>query len=121
MSDPENLGNKGEDLAVEYLSNNGYRILNRNWKWGRNEIDVIAENNEFIVFAEVKTRTADFMDDPLNAITRSKQNAIIFAAEGYMKRMGKDKECRFDVITIIMKGNDYTIEHIPDAFYPSLK
>ncbi|HLN20284.1 MAG TPA: YraN family protein [Bacteroidales bacterium] len=121
MTDSKSLGDKGEELAVSFLAGNGFRILHRNWCWGKNEIDVIAEKDEFIVFVEVKTRTGDFFDDPVNAINRAKQRSIILAAEGYMKRWGNDKECRFDVVTVIIKNNDSKIEHIPDAFYPTLR
>lgn len=121
MSESKNLGNKGEDLAVEYLKKEGYRIIHRNWQWGRNEIDIIAENKDYIVFTEVKTRTEDFMDDPLNSVTRAKQRSIMFAAEGYLKISGTEKECRFDIITVIRKGEVYRIDHLPDAFYATLK
>lgn len=121
MADPKKIGPEGEELAAGYLVSKGYKILERNWIRGRNEIDIIAKGEGFIVFVEVKTRTEDFLDEPVNSVTRNKQNSIIFAAEGYMRRLGYDMECRFDVITIVLKKNDYSIEHIPDAFYPTLR
>jgi putative endonuclease len=121
MAESHNLGQKGEDLATEHLKNAGFRILCRNWKWGRHEIDIIAENKDFIVFTEVKTRTDDYQMHPVTAITKEKQKSIILAAEGYIRRFNVDKESRFDVITIIKKINDYQIEHIEDAYYPTLR
>jgi putative endonuclease len=121
MSTSQELGIKGEELATGYLSKNGYRILARNWKCGRLEIDIIAENDEFIVFVEVKTRSADPLDPPVNAITREKQKGLVWAADAYIKRYGINKESRFDVITLIEKGEDFEITHIPYAFYPSLR
>ncbi|HEX2970309.1 MAG TPA: YraN family protein, partial [Bacteroidales bacterium] len=112
---------KGEELAADFLKDNGYRILFRNFSYGRHEIDIIAENNEFIVFAEVKTRTEDPLDPPANAINRDKQKSIIAAADAYVKRYKIDKESRFDVITVISKGDDFEITHIQYAFYPSLR
>ena len=121
MAESHNLGKKGEDLAVEYLKNAGFKILFRNWVWGKNEIDIIAENKDFIVFAEVKTRSDDFQMHPITAITRAKQKSIIWAADGYIGKYNIDKESRFDVITVIKKIEDYEIDHIENAFYPTLR
>lgn len=121
MADSHNLGKKGEDQALDFLNKEGYKILFTNWKWGRHEIDIIAENNEFIVFVEVKTRSDDFRMDPVTAVTREKQRSIITAANGYLQRYGIDKESRFDVITVVKTSDSYNIKHIPDAFYPTLK
>jgi putative endonuclease len=121
MAESHDLGQKGEDLAAEYLKKAGYKILFRNWKWGKHEIDIIAENKDFIIYVEVKTRTDDFQMHPVTAITKEKQKSIIWAAEGYIQRYKIDKENRFDVLTIIRKNNDFEIEHIEDAFYPTLR
>ncbi len=121
MSDSKNLGNKGEDLAADFLKKNGYRILFRNFRYGKYEVDIIAENKEFLVFVEVKTRAENPLDPPANAITRDKQKAMIWAAEAYVKRYSIEKESRFDVIIVIQKGDDFEITHMPYAFYPSLR
>jgi putative endonuclease len=121
MAESHDLGQKGEDLAVEYLKNAGFKIIARNWKWGKHEIDIIAENKDFIIFAEVKTRTDDYQMHPVTAITREKQKSIIWAADGYIKKYNIDKESRFDVLTIIKKSENFEIDHIEDAFYPTLR
>lgn len=121
MSESHDLGKKGEDLAVEYLKNAGFKILYRNWKWGKHEIDIIAENKDFVVFAEVKTRSEDYQEHPVTAITREKQKSIIWAAEGYIKKFNIDKDSRFDVLTIIKMSENFEIDHIEDAFYPTLR
>jgi putative endonuclease len=121
MSESHNLGQKGEELAAEYLKKAGCKILFCNWKWGKHEIDIIAENKDFIIYTEVKTRSDDFQMHPLTSITKEKQKSIILAAEGYIKRYKIDKESRFDVITIIKKSDDFEINHIEDAFYPTLR
>jgi len=121
MAESHNLGKKGEDLAVEHLKKNGYTILRRNWKAGRLEIDIIAENKDFIVFVEVKTRTEDFMEKPQDAINREKQRSMILAADNYIRWNSIDKESRFDVIIVIKKGEEFQIGHIEDAFYPTLR
>jgi putative endonuclease len=121
MAESHNLGQKGEDLAVDFLKKGGFKILFRNWKWGKHEIDIIAENKEVVVFAEVKTRRDDFRMHPRTAVTSEKQKSIIWAADGYLKKFNIDKDCRFDVITVIKKGDAFEIDHIEDAFYPTLR
>jgi putative endonuclease len=121
MAESHNLGQKGEDVAVEHLKKAGFKILSKNWKWGKHEIDIVAENKDFIVFAEVKTRAEDFHMHPVTAITRDKQKSIIFAADGYIRKFNIDKESRFDVITVIKKNEEFDVDHIEDAFYPTLR
>jgi putative endonuclease len=120
MADSHELGLKGEDLAVEHLKKAGYKILNQNWVWGKNEIDIIAENDQFIVFVEVKTRKQDYHLHPMQAVTHSKQRSIIFAASGYIKKFAIDKESRFDIITVIETKDGYNVDHLTDAFYVTL-
>ncbi len=117
MAESHDLGQKGEELALEHLKKSGYKILYLNWVWGKNEIDIIAENNEYIVFVEVKTRKDDFHLHPVLAVSHQKQRAIIFAASGYLKRFGIDKESRFDIITVIETKDSFEIDHIENAFY----
>jgi putative endonuclease len=121
MSDTQHLGLKGEELAAGYLEKKGYRILFRNWKYGRHEIDIIAEDKESIIFVEVKTRAEDFRLHPSKAVTSEKQRAVIFAADAYMQRSKTEKESRFDIISIIKKDDSFDIEHIERAFYPTLR
>jgi putative endonuclease len=121
MSESFNLGKQGEELAADHLKKAGYTIRHRNWKFGRKEIDLIAENSDFIVFVEVKTRTDDYQVHPVSAVTSEKQRLIIYAADGYLQRYNIKKECRFDVITIINKEDSFSIDHIEDAFYPTLR
>lgn len=121
MAESHDLGKKGEDLAVDHLRQAGYKILFRNWKWGKNEIDIIAEHANQIVFVEVKTRTDDFQMHPVTAINREKQKSIIYAADGYIQKYSIDKESRFDIIIIIKKDEIFEVDHIEDAFYPTLR
>ena len=121
MADSHNLGQKGEDLAVKYLEDAGYKILHRNWVSGKREIDIVAENKDFIVFVEVKTRADNYQMHPVTAITAEKQRSIIFAADNFIRKYDIGKESRFDVITVIIKGNRQEIDHIEDAFYPTLR
>jgi putative endonuclease len=121
MSESHNLGQKGEDLAADHLEKAGFKILLRNWKWGKNEIDLIAENRDFIIFVEVKTRNDDYQMHPVTAVTKEKQKSIIRAANGYLQKFNIDKEGRFDIITVIKSSDTFNIDHIEGAFYPTLR
>lgn len=121
MAESHSLGIKGEDIAADHLKGKGYRILHRNWKSGKRELDIVAENKNFIVFAEVKTRSDDNLIHPRHAVTSEKQKSMIYAAEGYIKRYNINKESRFDIISIISDGKSTRVEHIEDAFYPTLR
>jgi putative endonuclease len=121
MSESQLLGQKGEELAADFLIAAGFKILFRNWQWGRHEIDIIAENKDYIVFVEVKTRSDDYLVEPGASINRDKRRGIVSAANGYLQRFKIDKEARFDIITIIQSIDSHKIDHIEDAFYPTLR
>lgn len=121
MNESQSLGQKGENEAALYLEKKGYRIRHRNWKSGRLELDIIAENHDFVVFVEVKTRTGVIMIQPGEVVPYQKQKSIIYAAEGYIKRYNLDKESRFDIIRVVNRNNTFEIEHIEGAFYPTLR
>ncbi len=120
MSDRASLGRRGEELAAGYLMKNGYTIRDRNWRSGKTEIDIIAENNAFIIFVEVKTRAADYQVHPAEAVNVPKQRTIINAASNYINRNGLVKEARFDIITVINRGTGLEIDHIENAYYPTI-
>lgn len=69
-----------------------------------------------IVFVEVKTRSEDFLVDPASAVTKEKQRILVYLADSYIKWFNVSKECRFDVISVVMKENDFEIDHIENAF-----
>ena len=121
MAESHSLGEKGEELAAGHLKEKGYKILHRNWKSGKMELDIVAENNDYIVFVEVKTRSYEMMLQPRDLVPREKQKMMIFAAEAYIRRYNINKESRFDVITVISRGREFEIDHIENAFYPTLR
>jgi putative endonuclease len=120
MSDKASLGIRGEELAAGWLRQHGYTIRDRNWRSGRTEIDIIAENSEYIVFVEVKTRSADYQVSPADAVNVPKQRTIIFAASNYINNYRISLEARFDIITVIFSGQQWEIDHIENAFYPTM-
>ncbi|HKK40888.1 MAG TPA: YraN family protein [Bacteroidales bacterium] len=121
MAESHDLGEKGEALAVKHLADRGFRIMARNWTWGKHEIDIIAEKDDTVVFAEVKTRSDNYMIPPATAVNKAKQKSLILAAEGYIKRYNVNLESRFDIITVVKSDSGFEIEHIEDAFYPTLR
>lgn len=124
---PHDLGRQGEITAVSHLVEKGYRILHRNYRYRRNEIDIIAMDKNTLCFIEVKTRSSDVKGHPLEAVAPDKQKEIIRAASAYLTGLpGPEPDCRFDVIAIIAytfvngKISDFDLEHVVDAFMVDL-
>lgn len=117
MADHNDLGKKAEDLAAEYLIKNGHRILVRNFRYQKAEIDIISEKDNLIVVSEVKARSTDFFILPQEAVTKGKIKSIVTAANHFMEEFNRNQEVRFDIISVLPdKNKNLTIEHIPDAF-----
>lgn len=114
------LGNTGEQIAADYLKSQGYDILHTNWHWGHKELDVVARKGQMLVVVEVKTRQNTVWQMPHEAVSRKKQRNIVLAADAYVSRLKDDYDVRFDVISVVWNGGRYTVEHIEDAFGPSL-
>ena len=111
------LGKKGENLAANYLINKGYRVLSRNFRYRKAEIDIIARKEDTLAMIEVKTRNESFYEGIAETISIKKRNLIVSAADHYVTVNALDLDVRFDVITLIKKDQGFLIEHIPDAFY----
>ena len=121
MAEHNELGRQGEEIALEHLRKLGYIILDKNWRAGRNELDIIARDKDFLVIVEVKSRQNSNFAEPEEAVTRDKQNALIRAANAYIYRKNVNLETRFDIISIIHNARETRINHIKDAFYPRLR
>lgn len=119
MSLHNELGKWGEMVAREYLLAQGYAIDCINRRIGKVEVDFIARKDNYICFVEVKTRSTDIVD-PAEAIDMRKRRRMIQAADMYMRGVKEPLEPRFDLIFIIGSPDGYTLEHLPDAFYPTL-
>lgn len=118
MAEHNQIGAKGESLAVDLLRKNGYTILDENWRSGRNELDIVARIGETMVFVEVKTRSTSFFGDPSEAVSSAKQKRIIQAANDYLDKNEIELEARFDVISIVTSAKEQILDHMEDAFYP---
>lgn len=117
MADHNELGALGEDEAVKFLIKNGYQIRERNWRFAKAEIDIIAENDNWLVMVEVKTRSNDSFGNPEEFVSKAKQKHIIRAANSYLELFPTEKDTRFDIISIVIEPK-FLLEHIPEAFYP---
>lgn len=111
------FGKSGEEIATSHLIARGYRILARNYRFRRYEIDIVARKENVLVFIEVKTRSSRSFGSPLFSITHTKTKRIIEAATAYVER-GKlaHLQVRFDVITLFLKDGSAVIDHIENAF-----
>jgi putative endonuclease len=117
MVDTRSRGTEGEDLAVAYLEGLGYRIHKRNYRFGRGEIDIVAQDGETLVFIEVKARRSNSFGDPEEAVTLRKRRQIRKIAHGYLfERRIDDRECRFDVIAVGYESGKPVLRHIEQAF-----
>lgn len=113
----QGTGKAGEDAAVDYLTKKGYRILERNFRFERGEIDIVAEDGDVLVFVEVKARSTHQFGEPEDALTPRKQEYLRRTAEGYLFSHDiDDRECRFDVIAIDIHGARMEIRHLEEAF-----
>jgi putative endonuclease len=119
MTPSDELGKKGEEIAVGYLKKEGYKILTRNWFYDHKEIDIIARQGEEIVVVEVKTREGDYFEEPWEAVSTRKIRNLVEAADAWLNQRNIDLETRFDVISIIFSDDvHYELTHFPGAFIP---
>ena len=121
MAEHNELGKKGEDLAAEYLRQNGYKILDRNWTFQKAEIDIIAQKESIVAIVEVKTRSSLDFGSPQDFVKPKKIQLLIKAVNAYINDREKDFEddlnIRFDIVAIHKTGETFAIEHLTDAFY----
>ena len=121
LTDKRKLGNLGEDAACKYLKRHGYKITKRNYVANGHEVDIIAENKEYICFVEVKTRTlpkeGEIEQRPSSAVTPEKQMSVISAARFYLGVFFDPRMARFDVAEVYVKdGRISEINYIENAF-----
>ncbi|MCX5887195.1 MAG: YraN family protein [Proteobacteria bacterium] len=111
------IGQKGENLAVEYLQKLGYKVLERNYRCKLGEVDIIALDNDTLVFIEVRTRSSLDFGLPQESINRRKRHQISKVALEYMiRRKLKNIPARFDVVAISLEPGKEKVDHIKDAF-----
>lgn len=113
----QNIGKAGEDYTAQWLQSQGFRIVARNFHSRYGEIDIIAENGEYIVFTEVKARRFGAMVSPLEAVTLQKQKKILLTAQVYLMKSQIALQPRFDVAAVtVLKQGEWKLEYYPNAF-----
>lgn len=117
MAEHNDLGKLGEDLAVEFLLKNGYEILETNWTFQKAEIDIIAKKENTLAIIEVKTRSSIDFGLPQDFVKPKKIQLLVKAVNEYVISNNLDFEVRFDIIAIHKEGQNFSIEHLIDAFY----
>ncbi len=111
------LGKKGEQLAVNFLSKKGYEIIERNYRFDKAEVDIIAKKKEILAIVEVKTRSSIDFGNPQDFVKPKQIQRLVKAVDEYVTINGLDVEVRFDIIAIVKKGKSFEIEHLENAFY----
>lgn len=118
----QRIGNIGEDTACRFLTSEGHTILERNWRSGHLEIDIISVDSEGIHFVEVKTRRNHIQAPPQDNVNTLKQRHIAVAAKRYLKTAKgnafQNVECFFDVVAVTIIGKSITTEWFPQAYIP---
>ena len=117
MAQHNKLGKKGEQLAVDYLLQNGYDIVERNYRFDKAEVDIIAKIKDTLAIVEVKTRSTTDFGNPQDFVKPKQIQRLVKAVDEYVTVNNLDVEVRFDIIAIVKNGNTYYIEHLKDAFY----
>lgn len=117
MAEHNELGKQGEQIAVDYLLEKGYEIVQRNYQARKAEIDIIAKKEHWLIVVEVKTRTSIDFGNPEDFVNKKKIKLLVKAIDEYVLETDLDLEIRFDIISVIKNDNDFKIEHIEDAFY----
>jgi len=117
MAHHNELGKKGEQLAVDYLIKKGYTIVQRNYRFQKAEVDIIAKIKDTLAIVEVKTRSTTDFGNPQDFVKPKQIQRLVKAVDEYIIVNKLDVEVRFDIIAIVSQGKGYNIEHLENAFY----
>ena len=122
MNGKGKLGKAGEEEVCKWLISKGHTILERNWRAGKQEIDIIYLDRDGIHFVEVKSRTAPVQGEPEEAVNPAKQRNIVKAARRFMTLKGNELsdnlEIWFDIAAVTFDGGDVRLNYFPGAFVP---
>lgn len=117
MAQHNELGKKGEDLAIDFLLKKGYTILERNYTFQKAEVDIIAQFENTLTVVEVKTRSTIDFGNPQDFVKPKQIQRLVKVVDEYVNVNTLDVEVRFDIIAIVRTGKTFEIEHLEDAFY----
>ncbi len=116
MAQHNELGSLGEKMALDFLIKNGYSIQEKNWRFQKAEIDIIAQKGGVLVCVEVKTRSTNEFGDPQDFVDSKKIKLLVKAMNQYVESNDLDVDVRFDVIAIVHNKYQTKLEHFEDAF-----
>ncbi len=117
MAQHNELGKKGEQLAVDFLLEHDYTIVERNYRFNKAEVDIIAQQQDILAIIEVKTRSNTDFGNPQDFVKPKQIKNLVKAVDEYITENQLDVEVRFDIIAIVKQGKTFKIEHLKDAFY----
>ena len=113
------FGELGERVAARWLSRQGWRVVNRRFRSGHRDIDLVVERDGVVAFVEVKARNGAQFGDPVEAVNWKKQKELTRSAQVWIDRHGRSGEdYRFDVVGVLVQGESVRIRHVPNAFEP---
>jgi putative endonuclease len=118
--DKQTTGRTAEQIAAEYLQDNGFSVLHLNWRQGAKELDIVAEKDNRLHVVEVRSLSSNRFMEPYQSIGKAKQRHLIYAANAYVERYKITKEVQLDVISVVFKGDGHSLEYLPNAIYPTL-
>lgn len=114
-------GRRGEELALAWLREHGFQLLDRNWRSGHKELDLVMEGERRVHIVEVKTMTPPLQIQPYEKVDPAKQGRLVAAARHYIAQRQETREVQFDVVSVVLDGDRTRVEYIPDAFFPIWK
>lgn len=120
MAKHNETGKKAEEIAIAYFRENGYIIKDKNWRYCKKEIDLVAERDGKLIIIEVKSRCERHFSDVSELITRKKMKNLVDAAEAYVIRKNLMMEVQFDYFVVIFGAYGHKTEHIQEAFIPGV-
>ena len=122
MAERNETGKQGESIAKQYLEENGYDVIETNWRFHHYELDIVATDGKELIIIEVKTRSDNYLIAPELAVNKGKIRRIVTASDAYARMKGISLPIRFDIICLIKKGTSYSVEnHIEDAFFAPMR
>ncbi|WP_282122762.1 YraN family protein [Algibacter mikhailovii] len=117
MAQHNELGKKGEQLAVDFLLKKGYDIVERNYRFDKAEVDIMALKHDTLAIIEVKTRSTSAFGNPQDFVKPKQIERLVKAVDAYINTNELDVEVRFDIIGIVKENNQFKMEHIKNAFF----
>lgn len=117
MAQHNNLGKKGEQLAVDFLLKKNYKIIECNYRFNKAEVDIIAQKSDILAIIEVKTRSSIDFGNPQDFLKPKQMQRIVKAVDNYVNTNNLNVEVRFDIIAIVKEGKNFKIKHLENAFY----